>query len=154
MTDNFLHNLEIRYSKLTDEELIKIVSVESVNYSADAIELAQKELSKRGINDLPTQSNGNHYLQQTENKIKNPIARNILRIILYIVWVVVWLFLLGLYSMSREDIRKGIIGIIKLLGVNNISTISILYGIISSLIFLLMFYVLYKGFRVITRETK
>ena len=148
MSDRYNNDLETQYNNMSDEALMQIVTIFRNNYRPEAIDIAKMILSKRGINDSSMQLNNNVY-QQKDNKQEKPIQKKLLKVLSYIIWVIGWFLLIGFYGLIKGSMMKTIAYFIMDLGFTNISTISSICGIISSLITILFFYVFYKGIRFI-----
>jgi len=74
-------------SENTDEELIKIVTVEREDYQSLAIETAEREIKKRGLNISNFQDFQNNITVEKEKQIKaeSNVANSILRLINFII---------------------------------------------------------------------
>lgn len=154
MTDN-LDDLRDRYSTMSDEDLIQIVTVNASEYREDALRLAKEELSSRGNTDL-SQHNNETSSVADKQKSKSPLVRISARIFLYPTWLIIWIIISGIfYSMARQNIGSFIYYLLHdVLNFSNIKTIAVAQGafITASMVFLI--FVLVKGFLFVHRITK
>lgn len=150
---NDLSALKKRYSSMSNDELISIMTKDFNNYTPEALEAVQSVLVARGITDIeipiPT------YHNKFEEKDTKPIVRIVTRLVLYFFWIIISMFLIVFHGSIKDSFRPYIVSFIENTpGIANIRSIVSIYGVISALITVLLFYIIIKGFLVITKETK
>ncbi len=93
-------------------------------------------------------------IPRKENDLK-PGVKIAIRLSLFVIWPIIWLFLFSFYGAIRSDLRRGILEFLhNTVGMENIYTVTQTYGVISTIVFAILFYILVKGFILITKETK
>ena len=91
-----------------------------------------------------------------KEKEMKPGAKIAIRVSLYFIWPIIWLFLYVFYEAIKKDlIRPGILSFLQnTLGIENIVTVSQIWGVIGAMFFVFLIFILVKGFLIITKETK
>ena len=81
------NNFEKVMSERTDEELIKIVSAEREDYLPEAIEIAEKEIEKRGLNTSEFKEFKENAILEREkqNESESNVANSTLRLVNFII---------------------------------------------------------------------
>ena len=114
------NNFEKVMSENTDEELIKIVTVERDDYQPLAVEIAEKEIKKRDIDTskfyeiIGSQINEKKVKEKNESDIVSSGVRFINFLIDFILWYII-AYIISLIMFVSDNILIGIIGYLFLL---------------------------------------
>ena len=95
------NNLEKAMSERTDEELIKILTIEREEYQKIAIEFAEKEFKNRNIDKNRLQEiKETAIIEKAENdKIDSNIANSLSRFINYVIDIIAWYILAFIFTV-------------------------------------------------------
>jgi uncharacterized RDD family membrane protein YckC len=112
-------------SKRTDEELIKIVTVERGSYNPNAIEAAEAEVEKRNIDTSEFEKireQATAEKEQKEKVVSNVVGSGI-RFVNFLIDLIVWLvlvfiisFIIGLFVQPTDSSMISLIGYILIFG--------------------------------------
>ncbi len=151
MTNN-LEELRERYSSLSDEDLKRIVTVDFSDYQEEALDMAKRELQKRGITDISRSTAARQDSQETK---KSKIKKILTRTTLYILWLFCWLFINMVYVENKSAIRDFEIYVLKdLINIEDVKIIALIIGYTIGPLQFIVFGLLFVGFYLITKKTK